>query len=86
MYGEDRKLLERVVELAEENNKILRGLRRAARWGQFFTFIKWLIIIGSAFGAYYYLQPYLDQLMEVYKKLPVVGEASVLIDNLSMPR
>ena len=80
----DRKLIERIVELTEENNKILRQMRRANRFSYFFTFIKWLIIIGSAVGAYYYLEPYLTPLMEFYQKLPLLGQTVDLIGNLNV--
>jgi TRAP-type C4-dicarboxylate transport system permease small subunit len=30
------------------------------------SFIYWIFIIGSAIGAYYIIQPYIDQLESVY--------------------
>ncbi len=58
--------LDKIVALCESNNKILKGMQRAARAGRFFTIIYWTLIVGSAIGAYYYLQPYLDQAMKLY--------------------
>lgn len=46
-----------LLRLTIENNKILRGLRRHQRLSTFFTFIYWIIIIGSLAGAYYYIRP-----------------------------
>ena len=50
----------------EENNKILRGMRRAAWWGRIVHTLYWLVIIGLSFGAYFFIQPYIDQLTGVY--------------------
>ena len=66
MSPEERELLEKSVSLAEDNNKMLRSMRRSQRWTSIMRAIYWIIIIGSAFGAYYFIQPYIDQLMNVY--------------------
>jgi hypothetical protein len=66
MSPEERELLEESVELSKENNEILRSMRRSQRIGNIMSFLYWVFIIGTAFGAYYFLQPYVDQIMEVY--------------------
>ena len=52
--------------LLEENNKILRQMRSAQRWGVVFQTIKWVIILGLALGSFYYLEPYLNQIRDFY--------------------
>ena len=37
--------------------------------------VYWIFIIGTAFGAYYFLQPYIDQLKGIY------GEAGDALNN-----
>jgi hypothetical protein len=69
MSPEERKLLEESVELSRENNRLLRKLRGAARWQQFFSALKWLVILASVVGSYYYLQPWIDKLVETYGSL-----------------
>ena len=59
MDPEERKLL-------LENNRILHKLLSAQRWAMFWSVLRWAIIIGLALGSYYYIQPYLDQLLQVY--------------------
>ena len=66
MDPEIRKLLERTSELAEENNKILRSMRRSQRISSIIRFIYWAFIIGSAVGIYYLIQPYFTEVMEMY--------------------
>ena len=63
---EDKELLEKILDLTEENNGILHKMRHSMRVAQFVRAIYWIIIIGSAIGAYYYVQPYLDQLLKIY--------------------
>jgi len=64
---EFKEILEETLELAEENNKILRRMQRAMRWGRFFSLLYWLIIIGSAVGAYYFLQPFIASFQETFQ-------------------
>lgn len=66
MDPKDRELLEKTFNLAEENNSLLRSMRRSMRVSQAFRVIYWVVIIGLSVGAYYVIQPYVDQLMEVY--------------------
>lgn len=66
MDPEERELLKKSVDLAQENNAILHSMRRSMHISRIMTFIYWIFIIGSAVGAYFIIQPYLDQLLEVY--------------------
>ena len=69
MDQESRKFLEQALALAEENNKILRSMRRSQRISGIIRFIYWAFIIGSAIGAYYFIQPYLTQVIEMYSSI-----------------
>ena len=66
MSSEERELLNRSVVLAEENNKILLSMRRSQKVSQFMSFLYWVLIVGSAVGAYVLIQPYVDQLKDMY--------------------
>ena len=66
MSPEERQLLIQTHRLTEENNHLLRKMHRAALWGRVFHFIYWVVIIGLSLGAYYFIQPYIDQLTQVY--------------------
>jgi hypothetical protein len=68
----DDELLSSIKEvkaIAEENNKILRGMRRSARIGAVWHFFYWILIIGSAVASYIYLQPYINGLTNAYKSM-----------------
>ncbi len=61
--------LSEVLGLVKENNKILRKMQRASRFSSFMRYIYWILIIGSTASAYYYLQPYINQLLQIYDQL-----------------
>lgn len=60
MTDEEKFLLERTAKMVEENNTILRRMRRANRFGIAFRIFYWVVIIGASVGALYFLQPYID--------------------------
>lgn len=73
MPEEDLKnLLKKNLEVSEESLKILKKINRARVIGSIFTFFKWMIIIGASIGIYYYIQPYIDQMLELLKQLNII--------------
>jgi hypothetical protein len=77
MSPEERELLKRSIALAEENNDILRSIQRSMRLARFMSLLYWIFIIGSAVGAYYLIQPYIDTLVSVS------GGAKTQLDSLN---
>ncbi|MFA6227197.1 MAG: hypothetical protein WC631_01815 [Candidatus Paceibacterota bacterium] len=66
MNPNEKELLQKTHDLSEENNKILRSIRRSNRLSSFFRVIYWIIIIVAAFGTYWFIQPYLNMVSNVY--------------------
>lgn len=66
MTPEEKEMLEETLAISQENYKILKSIRRSARIGHAMQMIYWLLIIGASVGAYYFVQPYLEQLLSVY--------------------
>ncbi len=66
MNPEERKMLEEALALARENNVVLKKLRRGAMWGRAMHIVYWVIIIGTTIGAFYFIQPMLEQLGSIY--------------------
>jgi len=66
MDPESKKLLEDTLALAQENNQILHSIKRSMWFARIMSILYWVLIIGSAVGAYYFIQPYIDQLMSIY--------------------
>lgn len=87
MTPEEKELFERSIALAEENNDILRSIQRSMRFSRVMSMIYWVFIIGSAVGAYYLIQPYIEQLMGVYGGAKSslnggIGNIGELLDSL----
>ena len=66
MEPHEREMLDRVLELSEQNNKMLKKMERMARWSTIFRIIYWSVIIGTAIGLFYFMQPYIDEAKEAY--------------------
>jgi hypothetical protein len=83
MSPEERELLTKSIELAEENNKMLRGMRRSARISTILRILYWVIIIGATFGAYYAIQPFIDPLIKSYNGMrDSVNSIKTITDKL----
>ena len=66
MTPEERQILIQTHRMVEENSKLLRKMHRAALFGRIFHIMYWVIIIGLSVGAYYFVQPYVEQVQDVY--------------------
>jgi hypothetical protein len=66
MNPEDRNLLESTYKLAEENNDLLRKMYRKQRTGMIIKTLYWVAIIALSLGAYYFIQPYVDLMGNLY--------------------
>ena len=66
MQPEEKELLKKTIELEKENNNILRSIQRSMRLARIMTIVYWVFLIASALGIYYFLQPYLDQIKDIY--------------------
>ncbi len=62
MTPEEKSLLERTLKLAQENNKILRSMRRTNTYALIARIVYWGVILALGFGAYYFIQPYFESL------------------------
>ncbi len=64
-----KELVQKDIRLAEETNKMVVGMRRSARWGLLFQVLYWLLILGALGASYYYVQPYINKVFEVYQSI-----------------
>ena len=66
MEPDIKQLLEANLELSRENNEILKKIRNAQRMAQIYRFLYWIVIIGASYGAYYFVQPYIGGIFDMY--------------------
>ena len=60
---------ERLMKLVQENNKMLKKMRRGQTIDRVMRIVYWLILIGIAVGSFYYLQPWIQQMTEMYSSI-----------------
>ncbi len=69
MDQETKELLKTTLSLAEENNKMLHKLRNAQKIEFVWKVAKFVLVIGIALGSFYYLEPYLNKVMDMYNSV-----------------
>jgi Mg2+/Co2+ transporter CorC len=64
---ETNRLLRQNLEMAKENNGMLRSMRRSQRWHTAITMVYWAIIIGLPVYLYYiFIRPVVGDISDVY--------------------
>jgi hypothetical protein len=66
MDPETKRILEKTLKLTEENNVMLHKVRGVQKRMALLGFLRFLIIVGVAFGLFYYLEPYLTKIMDFF--------------------
>lgn len=69
MDEETKQLLREDLEIARESKKLLNELVRHQKLATWLNVIKWIVVIGTALGALYYVQPILENLLGTYNEL-----------------
>ena len=66
MDPEIKRRLDSISDTLRENNAILHKMYRKAKVATVPRIFYWLAIVGISFGAYYFVEPYVDQAKSVY--------------------
>ncbi len=62
--------IDKIGKMSEDTNRIVHGMRNAARLGRLAKLVWWLaVFVLSAAVYYFYLQPYLMKLEQVYSDI-----------------
>jgi len=64
-----KEILRDIQEKTQENNDLLKKMHRSQIWGRVFRIIYWVIIIGVAIGAYYFIEPYITAVWNTYQSI-----------------
>lgn len=97
MDEQNKRLLEENLALAKENNQMLKKVLRSQKRGEIMKIVYWLFIIGVAFGAFYFVQPYLENVISIYTntagvleeingEVPDVNNISELLKQIQNPK
>jgi len=81
----DPKEIKKLLYLVEENNTMLRRMRAAQKRAWWLSFFKYVILIAIAFGAYYLIQPFVENLNSAYgsvlNSIQSIQEAGETLDK-----
>ncbi len=66
MDPENKETLRKILELEQKNHKMLTSIHKSMFWSKVFRVIYWVIIIAATVGAYYYIEPYINGIIEAY--------------------
>ncbi len=65
----DSALLREIHKLAKENNTMLHKLERNAKRARFWKTLRIAFILALLLGAYYFVQPFVDNLTSAYASI-----------------
>ena len=69
--------IDELIGLIKENTVIVRKVRRGQQIAQLTRVFYWVVIIGLGFGSFYFLQPYLGGLLNLYTGGTGVGTGGI---------
>ena len=74
--------LKSIEEKLDKTYNLVFKVRRVQKHSQMFRIFYWTVIILATLGAFYYIQPYLNQLLETYTGIQTTQEK---LQQYSMP-
>ncbi len=82
--AELRALVKQNLALTEDIAHQVRKMRRAAIWGRVFQLVWWgAIIIVSGAAYLYYLQPYIQKVIDIYEQVSGTPTTSYQPPNIN---
>lgn len=69
--GDDQldEKLEKLEKMVTEDHRMIRSLYIRARITSILRIVYILILIGAAIGGYYFIEPYLKEVKEIYRSI-----------------
>ncbi|MEK9174370.1 MAG: hypothetical protein AAB725_00155 [Patescibacteria group bacterium] len=69
MESDVKELLRKNLEASERTLHLVEKMHRAALWARFFSFLKWVVIVGATVWGYLALQPYLEKALGLSREI-----------------
>ena len=66
MDAEDKKKFDEILQLSRENNAYIKKVRKSQKASTIFTVIYWIVIVIVALGGFYFAQPYVSNMVNLY--------------------
>lgn len=61
--------INKILELTEENNQIIKKMRKVQKIQNIFRNIYWIIILATALGLFYFIQKYFNNMFIDYENI-----------------
>jgi len=78
---DEEELLQKISDLAEENNRLLKKLVSHNRWQKVWGLFKIALFFAPLVIGYIYLSPYLQQMFGLYQKLQNIEQIGSGLQN-----
>lgn len=65
MNPEEKQMLEETLELSQENNKMLKHIRRSQKMAAVMRVFYWVLVLVISYGAYTFAEPYVNQMVKI---------------------
>ena len=79
---EVKEIAKKSLALAQDTNRVVHKMLRAARWGRFIKLVWWVAILAiSAAAYYYYIQPYVEKLSQAYAGVQASGQRAQSLEQ-----
>ena len=74
--------IDEILRLTKETNHMVHKMRRGMWWGRFFLVVWWVGIFAlSGVTYYYYAQPYVNKLEQLYVQIQQGGEQAQQVSS-----
>jgi len=80
------KKLDYIIHELETQHKKIQTIHRILVVDKIFRFIYWFVIIGVSIGAFYYMQPYIETLLNTYNQVSNIANPIQNLQDSLMPR
>ena len=71
---EIKEKMDELTEMVKENGRMTKILYRKAKISTAVSIVRWVVIIGVAIGAFVFLQPYLEKLVQTYESISKMSQ------------
>jgi hypothetical protein len=67
--------IDEILRITKDTNRMVHKMRRSQLWGRFYQVVWWIAILAISGAAYYYYaQPYVDKLTQLYAQVEQGGQ------------
>jgi hypothetical protein len=72
--------LDSIEDKIDENNRLLKKIKRSGTWSFWFGIVKILVVLGIFYYGYVFIEPYLQQILEIFNSVKELKSDSLNID------